>query len=386
MIHAILAAIFSATGAQAAELNTSILTFGWSDLRECPARIEKARELGNTRLSFLTTIYYKDGPSTHLPASFCFQRQWPGCEDVTPELISQFRQLLTACFKKAADLGLEVTVLPHLDPFESSTWRNTVAFDPLHRYGGSSYDEAFIQPQLQALLEALPPESHPALNLAGEMGSSVFTYPASYRQMLEGARQVFEGRNLDLGISVNHSSAGGALNTHYTPKQLDETQFLLDEIDFLGISAYTAQRSKDLGARSFERNIDSVMGELAHWGLSLPASKPLHFSELGLGGGVPNGSIAPDAEAAANAPYAGVAGPYEADERNPWRRPALADLRRRYYHSLLDYLHDSDEVAQAFIWNTGSWDLQGLYPGTAACSDPELVRDIREHNLAESGR
>jgi len=37
-------------------------------------------------------------------------------------------------------------------------------------------------------------------------------------------------------------------------------------------------------------------------------------------------------------------------------------------------------VTGAYLWNTGSWDVQGFYTGAEAYGDPVLVQEIRAHN------
>ena len=60
-------------------------------------------------------------------------------------------------------------------------------------------------------------------------------------------------------------------------------QALIDDCDFIGMSFYapvTVSPTPD----DFVRGIDRFMGEFKQYGLSVPTTKPMQFSEVGIGG------------------------------------------------------------------------------------------------------
>jgi hypothetical protein len=374
------------SSAHATELNTSVLMFRMPEFPECAGRVEKAHALGNSRVSVLPTMQYYRQTDAELPARYCFQDAGAGCDEVTPESIARFQSLMTDCFKRATELGMEVTVLPHLDSHDHPIWRNYVTFDPMARYGTHSYYEAFIRPLAQALLDATPPGAISHLNVEGEMGASVFTHADAYRRLIGDLRRLRGARPLALGLSFNHDVVAGGANFSYTDEQLAETQRLLNELDFLGISAYTPLDARHLVPRSLQKNVTWVTGELDQFRISLPAALPIHFSEISIGGGskANNGSgIARTALEAASVPYSGMGGLYD-PLQDPWKLPDLSEIRRVFYRALLGFLRDNRQVTRAFIWNTGSWDVQGFYGSATEYADPTLIREIAEHNQGEA--
>jgi hypothetical protein len=127
----------------------------------------------------------------------------------------------------------------------------------------------------------------------------------------------------------------------------------------------------------FVRGIESYMSEFAKYGLTVPTTKPMHFSEVGIGGGHDGENAVDDPAKAVETPWAGSGWPGV----NPWRNPAMRQLRREYHQALLEFLQKQPSpwrVSAAFFWSTGSWDPQGIrHPEFA---DPEISRDIRVHN------
>ncbi len=120
------------------------------------------------------------------------------------------------------------------------------------------------------------------------------------------------------------------------------------------------------------------MGELEGHGLSVPATKPMHFSEIGIGGGH-DGDVTNNPAKAVETPWEGTADP----RQNPWRHEAMWQLRRQYHRAMLDFLSRQPakwRVSAAFFWSTGSWDPQGNQQPVFA--DPEIVHAIERHNRA----
>jgi hypothetical protein len=158
---------------------------------------------------------------------------------------------------------------------------------------------------------------------------------------------------------------------------------LWDACDFIGVSMY--QRvSLPPRPEDFDLAVGLFAGEFIGLGCPLPSAKPLHFVEVGLGGGglsetdwktrIP----ATTAADAARAPYLGSPKAAEAD---PWSDPSLKSLRAGYHRALCHYLADTRQrhpVQRAFLWSFGSWDPQGL--DEAGFADTDIIRSITEHN------
>jgi hypothetical protein len=109
----------------------------------------------------------------------------------------------------------------------------------------------------------------------------------------------------------------------------------------------------------------------------VPRSKPLHFSEVGIGGGHDEMDAAIDPAKAVETPWSGSGNP----RVNPWRSVAMQQLRRDYHAALLQFLAKQParwHVSAAFVWSTGSWDPLGMrHPEFA---DSEIIREIERHN------
>jgi hypothetical protein len=127
----------------------------------------------------------------------------------------------------------------------------------------------------------------------------------------------------------------------------------------------------------FVRGVDHFMEEFRGHGLSVPFTKPIHFSEVGIGGGHEDDEATSDPAEAVQTPWAGSGNP----RINPWRQPAMQQLRRQYHRALLQFLEEQPArwaISAAFFWSTGSWDPQGIHHPEFA--DPDIVKAIRAYN------
>jgi hypothetical protein len=88
--------------------------------------------------------------------------------------------------------------------------------------------------------------------------------------------------------------------------------------------------------------------------------------------------VASDPANAVETPWSGSGDP----RINPWKSPAMQQLRRDYHAALLEFLSEPParwHVSAAFFWGTGSWDPLGMrHPEFA---DPEIASAVRVHNL-----
>jgi hypothetical protein len=220
------------------------------------------------------------------------------------------------------------------------------------------------------------------LALSGEMGTSLFRYPQSYRKVVQQLRADPSNTNLKLGISLNHGGIAGQRNPatklelKFSDEQRHQMQALIEDCDFVGMSFYapvTVSPTPD----DFVRGIDRFMGEFKQLGLSVPTTKPMQFSEVGIGGRrSPPGTDPKPAEAVAT-PWEGTAIPQD----NPWQHASMRELRRQYHSALLRFLADQPapwQVDAVFVWSMGSWDPIGLKQPEFA--DPEIIAEIQRHN------
>ena len=63
-----------------------------------------------------------------------------------------------------------------------------------------------------ALAESVTPKTRIELALSGEMGTSLFQYPESYRTIVRKVRAAPDLKQLKLGISLNHGGIAGRNN------------------------------------------------------------------------------------------------------------------------------------------------------------------------------
>jgi hypothetical protein len=234
-----------------------------------------------------------------------------------------------------------------------------------------------------ALAETVPSGTPVELALSGEMGTSLFRYPESYRKIVRKLRQRKGLDRLRIGISLNHDKIfgqkhpTGAPDARLTDAARAELQGLIDECDFVGMSFYRPVRLPPT-PDDFVRGIAHFMDEFKGHGLRVPATTPLHFSEVGIGGGAVD-NAPPDPAKAVQTPWTGTGNPRE----NPWREESMQQLRRQYHEALLRFLAEQParwRVSAAFLWSMGSWDPQGMRQPEFA--DRVIIGAIEQHNRA----
>jgi hypothetical protein len=186
---------------------------------------------------------------------------------------------------------------------------------------------------------------------------------------------------LKLGISLNHGGIAGrgnptgSKNLSLSDDKRQHMQALIDDCDFVGMSFYAAVTVSPT-PDDFVRGIERFMGEFKQYGLTVPTSKPMHFSEVGIGGGLRSGEETHPAKAV-QSPWEGTASP----RNNPWREESMQSLRRKYHSALLQFLAEQPapwRVSAAFFWSMGSWDPIGQRQPEFA--DSEIIAAIEKHN------
>jgi hypothetical protein len=359
------------------------------DVRNTLHSIDAAAERGDRRLNVAVTILVEltnDLKINSFGWTHGERQRFVPCDNA---MRAELRNALRQVFARMVHHGMDIYVLPHIDAGgHVKTWRNWVDFDPRKKYAGYSYDDLMLGSIEHALVKTVKPETRVELALSGEMGTSLFKYPDAYREIVRQLRRQPGLSQLKLGISLNHSGISGQGNpTGATPIKLtdasrQQTQSLIDECDFVGMSFYRPVRV-NLTTEDFVAGIDHFMSEFDRHGLKIPPGKPMHFSEVGIGGGHEDDDDAGDPAKAVQTPWAGSGTP----RVDPWRTAPMRDLRRRYHAALLEFLATQPakwHVSAAFFWSTGSWDPQGMrHP---AFRDPEIVDAIHAHNSAIESR
>jgi mannan endo-1,4-beta-mannosidase len=367
------------------QLNSSIFVDRGHSLEETLAAIDAAAKRGERQLNVVVTILVdltddlrikSFGGITGSPPQFIFM---PMDETMRKELSDKLRRVFAQMVKH----DMAIYILPHIDAGgKVNQWRNWVNFDPLEPYGGYTYADIMLGTIADTLAETATPNTHMEMALSGEMGTSLFRYPDSYRAVVRLLRARPKLEHLKLGISLNHGGIAGKRNPTGAKDVLlsdakrQQMQALIDDCDFVGMSFYapvTVSPTPD----DFVRGINKFMDEFKQYGLSVPITKPMQFSEVGIGGGRLRRGEEPDPSKAVAAPWEGTANP----RNNPWRQVSMQSLRRQYHAALLQFLKEQPaqwRVSAAFFWSMGSWDPIGQTQPEFA--DQEVIGATKRHN------
>jgi hypothetical protein len=356
--------------------------YGPQSVNASLAAIDAAARRGDRRLNVVVTILVDLTKDFRIKSFGRFSEPGYRYRPYDDAMRQELQAALEQVFARMVEHDMGIFILPHIDAGgEVRTWRNWVDFDPLESYAGYSYDELMIGAIVDALQSAVAGNTKVELALSGEMGTSLFRYPESYRAIIRRLRETASLEPLKIGFSLNHGGIAGERNPagiddiRLSDEKRREMQALIDECDFVGMSFYRPV-SPTPTAEDFVRGIEHYMGEFQGHGLNVPVSKPMHFSEVGLGGGHA-GAPTTESAKAVQTPWEGTSEP----TKNPWRQPAMQKLRRQYHAALLDFLSRQPaphRVTAAFFWSMGSWDPQGSSNGEFA--DPQIIEAIQRHN------
>lgn len=373
--------------AQAISINPMIPLFHKWQLAEASVAVEQAARQGHKHVQFCIAMQalineqaqvqaiglYRDNRDAKNPGN----QFYPSDAQTNQEL----KGYLQPAFEMARRNNMEIAVLLHLNAHgDVKEWRNFFDFDPAKGVGSDGYEKAVILPTIEALEAQLPADWPVEISLMGEMGTSVFRYPQAWKEVVVRLKQRGKLTKLKLGLGFNYQGVMGRTK----PAEINQEALksLWNELDFIGVSMYQGVSVPPVVA-DFDLAMGLFVGEFNALGCGFPATKPIHFVEVGLGGGgiEPTGVTkvpAQDAQQAARAPYMGSPDPQQAD---PWASPELRQLRREYYSALCDYLEHPRQrftVERAFLWSFGSWDPHGLSESKFA--DAEIVKRIERHN------
>lgn len=282
-------------------------------------------------------------------------------------------------FAECVKQQLGIAVLLHLDSYgKIQDWRQQFDFDPLAPVAGVTYEQAVVQPVLEALEQTVPADWPIEVSLQGEMATTVFKYPQSWQKVLDKARARGKLKRVTFGLSFNHE---GVMRTT-DDAQRAALRALWNQCDFIGISMYQ-KVSDPPRADDFTLNVGRFIGEFIGQGCPIPEGKPLHMVEVGLGGG---GYSATDKQnhVPALVPADALRSPFFGTgkvEENPWTSAAMKEVRRQYYAALCQFLAKPmarHPVTVAYQWSMGSWDVHGI--AQPVFGDPAIVKGIRAYN------
>jgi|GEM_PF-6442089 len=341
-----------------AGVTPSVLMFHEYDIQNCPKQVEKALKDSKGLIHLLFTGRFTFNKDKSVK-NFCYMNaQWK-CEALNKQLLKRVYKQIGNCIKSVPQ-EVELGITLHLNgDGEGHFWRNELILNPLEKIQGYSYFDFLVKPVLAQITKR---ESKTYFSLQGEMGATIFSNPLEYLEIINLIKHF--SKSIDVGVSLNFNKVtGGFLD--YNSKDLNE---LFKAIDFLGFSAY-GQVPVKVKEKHFRSMVYKFIKGLNKEGVLVRKDLPLQFSEIALGGGSleNNGwDIAKSPNEAASAPYSGVGG-FDANH-NPWANKALNSLRVRYFKELNKFLknqhrYDGYLVKRAFWWNTGSWDIHGLYSG-----------------------
>lgn len=355
------------------------------------------------------------------------------CQKPTSQSISELITNFGGCMQHAVDLGFDITLNVHVDDGRQlGGWRNTLDFDPLETYGGTSYLESVLYPLVDSLASAVKSDSAVSIVLQGEMGATVFMHPDSWLEVktlvekrISDARSDLDMSKVLVGLGLNNNKLCGCIDIGQTDGtkylaafagnfEAVEGQFDLAAIqdlflayDFVGISAYVPMTNTTPVPCEFEGLMIRLDYEFSYYGLTLRDlsnnhGKGIQWIEFGIGGGYSQAGIqpAPNASWAAYYPFFGVANTYACDLDpfdgcDPNADNAIRDYRRTYYSVASQYLAQggcSYRVSEVYNWNLQSWDPQGIYPvsfasqtdeerNPTAFQDKVIQQLINEHNI-----
>ena len=379
----LLLTILSTSTAQAAPVHPMVPMFHRWDYEKANELIDKVAATGAKRVQFTILLLCE------LDAKFKVKNYgavWPRDEGdpkfqpMTAAMLAEIKTEFTSAFRHAVEKKLEIAILPQLDAGGTiQEWRNFFDFDPTEQLAGFSYETVMLQTIMEALEAAVPPGHPVEMTLEGEMGCTLFAHPSAWHQMLKRLRNRGKLSQLRLGISTNYEGVNGKIIPNST--QQSAMQQLIAEADFVGISCY-CKTGAIPDAADFQRCVESYCREYADLGCPIPESKPLRFTELGLGGGgfdkdwklvVPS----PTPESMGKAAFFGT----DELEKNPWLDEERSAYRRLFYKAALDFLKTQPakwQVENAYLWSYGSFDVHGLKK--PEFGDVSIAADIARHN------
>jgi mannan endo-1,4-beta-mannosidase len=370
--------------AKSTQLNSSVFVYTGLPIEPTLAAIDEAAKHGERQLNVVVTVLADFTENLHLNSYGSYSGENYEYEPYDEAMHQVLREKLHAVFERMVEHHMAIYVLPHIDAGgKVKQWRNWVDFDPLESYEGYSYGDLVLGTIADELAETVTPTTRVELALSGEMGTSMFQHADSYLQIVAKLRARPKLKHMKIGISCNHDKIAGEGNPkgrneiRFTDEQRNAMQRLIDETDFVGMSAYI-QAGNPPTIDDFVRGIERFIKQFSALGLNVPTTKPLQFTEMGIGGRQLRPGKA-DVEQSLQAPWEGTA----VVRQNPWVDDSLREMRQQYHEALIKFLTTQPadwRVTAAFFWSMGSWDPWGH--GNLEFGDPVIQKGIEEHNRA----
>ena len=357
---------------QGAALNPSILLFHKPYHTQGIKYVRRAAELGCRRVNVVVTLLCDINEKNEVLSYGMLRRgKFVRLNDA---LLTEFRSAVREVFAEVAAQGMDLSVLAHLNSGgKIYQWRNHFRFDPLVEYGGYTYQKTLIAAIADGLAATIKSDMAVDFALTGEMGHSVFLYPKSYMTLMHDLRGDARLVDVKLGFSFNFDNAAGEHQP--SSAQRTEVQQLVEGCDFIGMSNYR-WFDVPIEPSDFAGAVQAFLTEMSESGATIPPEMPLHFSEVGIGGGREKGLAKTPLEAS-KTPWNGSDQP----RRNPWQSAEMQQFRRKFHAALLEFLVNptpTNPVTEAFLWSEGSWDPMDII--NEGFADPEIIEMIQNHN------
>ncbi|TWU00254.1 hypothetical protein Pla108_12010 [Botrimarina colliarenosi] len=392
--------LVSAGPAARAPLCPTVMLFDAESLDSAAERVNRAAEIvavappGDRWVQFVPTLHTRLNEDLTIDAyglQGSRRGPWESASNftvATDDLADRFRDAFAAAIGQAVRRGLNVSLLPHLDPAGGpvNEWRNLYRFAPGDVIGPGSYESLLIDPLADAVEAGATSDTRVDFALSGEMGRSLFEHPADYLQLVRRLRERFATNprtaGVRLGVALNWSGLAGELDQATINR--GAVAELFAAFDFVAFSCY-APVSVPPTPQDFQQATQNFLQELRSLGGDLPPEARLVYAEAGIGGD----TVRPGADGPVYATPAEVAAkPYEgrgSSRLSPWTNPALAELRQQYHAALCEYLQNGPDttppIDKAFLWSEGPWDPQGV--AGERFRDDAIADAIDQHNAVD---
>lgn len=158
---------------RASQISSTVILFNMNEIdtastgdgdftSQCISTLYKAAESGSNTVNFVNTQYWSYNISDKNHVQFyCYKEHYERdtCIEFDAAAIVRFKRGMRNCFRKAVEMGMDISLTPHLDDaFGLGAWRNALIMDPTAKHagnnteqGGFSYYDIMLKPLAQAL-------------------------------------------------------------------------------------------------------------------------------------------------------------------------------------------------------------------------------------------
>lgn len=384
----------------------------------CVKMVRRALEFKGRAINFFMTAYYADYNSDGKVDKIGYKASQndKSFREYNMDIASRWSKGLSYCMKKAADANMYIVTHIHLDDgLDKGTWRNSIDFNPLQKYGSFSFWEVVGKPTAQAIKDANYKKRDVYYAMQAEMGATLFYHPAGWNSLIPEIKKVIGASGtphskIKVGVNVNWEKICGCpaeliysvnyysdvQNNWWKVKQqvnIPEVQKMFRNVDFIGVSAY-AGLPRYPNLNDLETSLRKVDQEMKLFGMDLKGlGKEIIYSEYGLGGGQTGDYKTPadSAYSVAAAPYWGVEGVYT-PSLDPWRSADNRAYMQQYYQLTTEYAKRGGvayPVSAIFLWNIISYDVLGIHyfssSNQGSYRDDTVASTITRHNSGVRG-